>query len=194
MPRPALEVILHVTFCQSVGPVGILGVPVPLILPLNLLRNVNSLLLLLLLWGTNFMACQGASCCLIVPPKRSAGATGEGCFAQMGCARPATAAPLAALPAPLATPCTLDLVTLHAPHPPPTLPTPHPAGQTFAAKFPFFPTALAAGKYRRYSYSSLRDLLRVIRNKHNHFRELPPELQRKVGPLPEGFLDYFTTR
>ena len=26
------------------------------------------------------------------------------------------------------------------------------------------------GKYRKYSYSSLRDLLRVIRNKHNHFR------------------------
>lgn len=27
-----------------------------------------------------------------------------------------------------------------------------------------------AGKYRKYSYGSLRDLLRVIRNKHNHFR------------------------
>lgn len=29
---------------------------------------------------------------------------------------------------------------------------------------------LPAGKYRKYSYGSLRDLLRVIRNKHNHFR------------------------
>lgn len=29
---------------------------------------------------------------------------------------------------------------------------------------------LLAGKYRKYSYGSLRDLLRVIRNKHNHFR------------------------
>lgn len=29
---------------------------------------------------------------------------------------------------------------------------------------------LHAGKYRKYSYGSLRDLLRVIRNKHNHFR------------------------
>ena len=38
-----------------------------------------------------------------------------------------------------------------------------------------------AGKYRRYNYGSLRDLLRVIRNKHNHFRELPPELQKKAG-------------
>ncbi len=27
-----------------------------------------------------------------------------------------------------------------------------------------------AGKYRKYSFGSLRDLLRVIRNKHNHFR------------------------
>lgn len=44
------------------------------------------------------------------------------------------------------------------------------------------------GKYRKYSGSSLRDLLRVIRNKHNHFREMPPGLQQKLGPLPEGFL------
>lgn len=29
------------------------------------------------------------------------------------------------------------------------------------------------GKYRKYSYSSLRDLLRVIRNKHSHFRCAP---------------------
>ncbi|KAI3434469.1 hypothetical protein D9Q98_002546 [Chlorella vulgaris] len=50
------------------------------------------------------------------------------------------------------------------------------------------------GKYRKYSYTSLRDLLRVIRNKHNHFRELPIELQKKVGPLPSGFLAYFTSR
>ena len=44
------------------------------------------------------------------------------------------------------------------------------------------------GKYRKYNSSSLRDLLRVIRNKHNHFREMPPALQQKLGPLPEGFL------
>ncbi|KAL4433623.1 hypothetical protein ABPG75_000064 [Micractinium tetrahymenae] len=50
------------------------------------------------------------------------------------------------------------------------------------------------GKYRKYSYSSLGDLLRVIRNKHSHFRELPLELQKKVGPLPDGFLAYFAGR
>jgi Ribonuclease 2-5A len=43
-------------------------------------------------------------------------------------------------------------------------------------------------RYRKYSYSSLRDLLRVIRNKHNHFREMPEELQRRVGHIPDGFL------
>lgn len=46
------------------------------------------------------------------------------------------------------------------------------------------------GKYRKYTSSSLRDLLRVIRNKHNHFREMPPALQAKLGPLPEGFVRY----
>lgn len=43
------------------------------------------------------------------------------------------------------------------------------------------------GKYRKYNPTSLRDLLRVIRNKHNHFRELPEELQQRMGPIPEGF-------
>jgi len=43
------------------------------------------------------------------------------------------------------------------------------------------------GRYRKYNQSSLRDLLRVIRNKHNHFRELPDGLQAKLGPLPHGY-------
>ena len=43
------------------------------------------------------------------------------------------------------------------------------------------------GRYRKYNQSSLRDLLRVIRNKHNHFRELPDTLQEKLGPLPNGY-------
>jgi serine/threonine-protein kinase/endoribonuclease IRE1 len=43
------------------------------------------------------------------------------------------------------------------------------------------------GKYRRYDYTSLRDLLRVVRNKKNHFREMPEPLQRDMGPVPEGF-------
>lgn len=33
------------------------------------------------------------------------------------------------------------------------------------------------GRYRRYKFDSVRDLLRVIRNKLNHYRELPREIQ-----------------
>ncbi|KAL2906032.1 Serine/threonine-protein kinase/endoribonuclease IRE1a, partial [Bienertia sinuspersici] len=33
------------------------------------------------------------------------------------------------------------------------------------------------GRYRRYKYDSVRDLLRVMRNKLNHYRELPTEIQ-----------------
>ena len=57
-----------------------------------------------------------------------------------------------------------------------------------------FSCFLFAGKYRRYDFSSLRDLLRVVRNKHSHFRELPPDLQSRLGPIPDGFLAYFAAR
>lgn len=33
------------------------------------------------------------------------------------------------------------------------------------------------GRYRRYRFDSVRDLLRVVRNKLNHYRELPEEIQ-----------------
>jgi len=33
------------------------------------------------------------------------------------------------------------------------------------------------GHYRRYNFNSVRDLLRVMRNKLNHYRELPREIQ-----------------
>ena len=33
------------------------------------------------------------------------------------------------------------------------------------------------GRYRRYKYNSVRDLLRVLRNKLNHYRELSKEIQ-----------------
>ncbi|XP_038883515.1 serine/threonine-protein kinase/endoribonuclease IRE1a-like isoform X2 [Benincasa hispida] len=50
------------------------------------------------------------------------------------------------------------------------------------------------GRYRRYKYYSVRDLLRVMRNKLNHYRELPEEIQELIGSIPEGFDDYFTRR
>ena len=40
----------------------------------------------------------------------------------------------------------------------------------------------------------MRDLLRVIRNKMNHFRELPPRVQDEVGAPPDGFYQYFASR
>lgn len=49
-------------------------------------------------------------------------------------------------------------------------------------------------RYRRYKYDSIRDLLRVIRNKLNHYRELPLEIQEVLGSVPEGFDNYFTVR
>ncbi|CAA0807032.1 Serine/threonine-protein kinase/endoribonuclease IRE1b [Striga hermonthica] len=50
------------------------------------------------------------------------------------------------------------------------------------------------GRYRRYKFDSVRDLLRVIRNKLNHFRELSKEIQALLGPVPDGFDSYFTSR
>uniref|UniRef100_A0A5B6Z6V5 non-specific serine/threonine protein kinase n=1 Tax=Davidia involucrata TaxID=16924 RepID=A0A5B6Z6V5_DAVIN len=50
------------------------------------------------------------------------------------------------------------------------------------------------GRYRRYKFDSVRDLLRVMRNKLNHYRELPTEIQEILGPVPEGFDGYFASR
>ncbi|XP_011069338.1 serine/threonine-protein kinase/endoribonuclease IRE1a-like isoform X2 [Sesamum indicum] len=50
------------------------------------------------------------------------------------------------------------------------------------------------GRYRRYRFDSVRDLLRVMRNKLNHYRELPAEIQEMIGPVPEGFDRYFRSR
>ncbi|XP_073112844.1 serine/threonine-protein kinase/endoribonuclease IRE1-like [Elaeis guineensis] len=50
------------------------------------------------------------------------------------------------------------------------------------------------GRYRKYKFDCMRDLLRVIRNKFNHYRELPKELQEILGPVPEGFDRYFSSR
>ncbi len=40
----------------------------------------------------------------------------------------------------------------------------------------------------RRRYTSLRDLLRVVRNKRTHFYEMSAEMQAQLGPLPDGFL------
>ena len=48
--------------------------------------------------------------------------------------------------------------------------------------------------YRSYRYSSTRDLLRVVRNKCNHFREMPPALQALIGAPPNAYYDFFAAR
>ncbi|KAJ4839031.1 hypothetical protein Tsubulata_018928 [Turnera subulata] len=50
------------------------------------------------------------------------------------------------------------------------------------------------GRYRRYKFDSVRDLLRVMRNKLNHYRELPKDVQELVGSVPEGYDGYFSSR
>ena len=49
-------------------------------------------------------------------------------------------------------------------------------------------------KYRKYNTASFADLLRFIRNKRNHFRELPPEGQKLLSKNNEKFLRYFSKR
>ena len=46
-------------------------------------------------------------------------------------------------------------------------------------------------KYRRYDACLFTDLLRFIRNKKNHYRELPPEGKQLLGSTNESFINYF---
>lgn len=68
-----------------------------------------------------------------------------------------------------------------------------PPGANWATKLE--PNLLAnLNQYRRYKYGSVRDLLRVIRNKANHFRELPEDLQKLLGEPPSDYYVYFSER
>ncbi|EKX46260.1 hypothetical protein GUITHDRAFT_86779 [Guillardia theta CCMP2712] len=77
-----------------------------------------------------------------------------------------------------------------------------------------FPCSDPAGRRRKYNYNSLRDLLRAIRNKKNHFRHallpplfsifllsldmlsllLPQAVQDMLGGVPDGYMLYFKTK
>ncbi|KAF9467138.1 hypothetical protein BDZ94DRAFT_1287849 [Collybia nuda] len=50
------------------------------------------------------------------------------------------------------------------------------------------------GKFRKYDGRSVQDLLRALRNKKHHYQDLPDNVKRHLGPMPEGFLSYFTRR
>ncbi|CAK7290635.1 serine/threonine-protein kinase/endoribonuclease IRE1 isoform X1 [Vulpes vulpes] len=49
-------------------------------------------------------------------------------------------------------------------------------------------------KFRTYKGGSVRDLLRAMRNKKHHYRELPAEVRETLGSLPDDFVRYFTSR
>ncbi|GFU30960.1 hypothetical protein NPIL_601761 [Nephila pilipes] len=49
-------------------------------------------------------------------------------------------------------------------------------------------------KFRSYRGSSVRDLLRAMRNKKHHYRELSVEVQDSLGDIPDKFVSYFTSR
>lgn len=49
-------------------------------------------------------------------------------------------------------------------------------------------------KFRTYKGHSVRDLLRALRNKKHHYRELPEALRAELGAIPDGFVGYFVCR
>ena len=50
------------------------------------------------------------------------------------------------------------------------------------------------GKQRKYTGTRLLDLLRALRNKKNHYEDMNDALKKHVGPLPEGYLSFWTRR
>ncbi|KAL8828808.1 MAG: hypothetical protein Q9191_002378 [Dirinaria sp. TL-2023a] len=50
------------------------------------------------------------------------------------------------------------------------------------------------GKQRKYNGGRILDLLRALRNKKNHYEDMPENVKRNVGPLPEGYLGFWARR
>jgi serine/threonine-protein kinase/endoribonuclease IRE1 len=49
-------------------------------------------------------------------------------------------------------------------------------------------------KFRTYDYSCVRDLLRLIRNKHHHFEELPEAFRLSTVPNQDALYEYFSSK
>ncbi|KAJ1349395.1 hypothetical protein KIN20_004957 [Parelaphostrongylus tenuis] len=56
------------------------------------------------------------------------------------------------------------------------------------------PLAADLRRFRTYKGHSVRDLLRAMRNKKHHYRELPEDVQDSLGRIPDQFVLYFTAR
>lgn len=50
------------------------------------------------------------------------------------------------------------------------------------------------GKQRKYNGAKVLDLLRALRNKKNHYEDLPESIKEKVGGLPGGYLSFWTRK
>lgn len=50
------------------------------------------------------------------------------------------------------------------------------------------------GKQRKYTGTRMLDLLRALRNKKNHYEDMSDSLKKTVGPLPEGYLAFWTVK
>lgn len=50
------------------------------------------------------------------------------------------------------------------------------------------------GKQRKYTGTRLLDLLRALRNKKNHYEDMSDQLKKHVGPLPDGYLSFWTRK
>ncbi|EQL34260.1 IRE protein kinase [Blastomyces dermatitidis ATCC 26199] len=50
------------------------------------------------------------------------------------------------------------------------------------------------GKQRKYTGSKMLDLLRALRNKRNHYNDMPEHLKAHIGGLPVGYLQFWAVR
>lgn len=50
------------------------------------------------------------------------------------------------------------------------------------------------GKQRKYTGGRVLDLLRALRNKKNHYEDMPENMKEKIGGLPAGYLGFWTRR
>lgn len=50
------------------------------------------------------------------------------------------------------------------------------------------------GKQRKYTGTRLLDLLRALRNKKNHYQDMPDGVKAMVGALPDGYSEYWRKR
>ncbi|KAK0665307.1 hypothetical protein QBC41DRAFT_328089 [Cercophora samala] len=66
-------------------------------------------------------------------------------------------------------------------------------GQNFLKKLPQ-PFVDSLGKQRKYTGDKMLDLLRALRNKKNHYEDMPESVKKMVGSLPEGYMQFWSTR